>query len=366
MSRIQTDRRGIEARPDPEGERLAGALDASVEHLGAGAEALESGTIEERVRAGRLSAENAAIAGRLLAKPGLVGPGEDWLRAAETMPAPELRRRVNERLEQSAQGVPEVVAVTVHVPPRTRSDFARARVLASREAGMSLTEGQTFALIVDRYLDSADERRRAPGSRRLGPTIGQPGDRYVPAAVRRAVLDRSDDRCEVTGCPHRVFLELAHIEPHAGGGSRETDNLVRLCHAHHTQFDAGCIRIARWRSGGDGRDGRDGRGARPVFCNARGVEITAGFAVDADAGAASGGASPRTDPSAEPHAAPGAGTGGYDVERTTRWGSGADPGPRSRGTDGERQAAATQVSERPPPPWTVTRTRRGARRRRCG
>src|SRR6185295_4965642 len=117
-----------------------------------------------------------------------VKPGEDWLAKAETMPVPELRRRVNARLEEVAQGVESVVSVTLHVTQKTRESFARARVIASREAAVALTEGQTFTLLVNHYLDAKDERRRGEGERRVGPTAEQPQDRYIPAEVRRAVL----------------------------------------------------------------------------------------------------------------------------------------------------------------------------------
>ena len=154
---------------------LGRAIDAPLDALGDTSEEGSAVSLEDRIRAGRLSAENAASVGKLLAKPGLIGPGENWLRAAETMRVHDLRRRVNERLEQAAQGVPEVVPITVHVPARTRDDFARAGDLASREARTRLTEGQTFALIVSRFLDATDERRQTPSGRaaivwKLGPT----------------------------------------------------------------------------------------------------------------------------------------------------------------------------------------------------
>ena len=221
-------------------------------------------SVEERIRSGVLHPENAAVAGRILAKPGLIQPGEDWIRKAETLRAPDLRRQVQARVEQAAQGVPEVVPVIVHVTERVRVDFRRAQSLASREAMTWLTEGQTFTYIVQHYLDAVDETRGAvgTGTRRVGPTQDSPRDRYIPAAVRREVMDRSGDRCEVPGCPHDAFLEFAHVRAHADGGSREADNLVRTCHAHHTQLDAGCLVLSEWRD--------DGTARRPVFRDSNG------------------------------------------------------------------------------------------------
>jgi len=132
-------------------------------------------------------------------------------------------------------------------------------VIASREAELSLTEGQTFALIVHHYLDSHDVLRRGQMSRRTGDTAERPDDRYVPASVKREVLERSNDHCEVPGCALRTFLEYAHIEAHAKKGSREADNLLRLCERHHTHLDADVLHFAGWHEG------------RPQFRDVHGV-----------------------------------------------------------------------------------------------
>jgi hypothetical protein len=163
---------------------------------------------------------------------------------------------------------------------------------------MSLTEGQTFTRIVRYFLDARDERRRSPGPRRTGSTSSALGERYVPAEVRRRILARSGDRCEVPGCALDTFLELAHVTAHADGGNREADNLLRLCHVHHTQLDADRLLFGGWR------------GERPVFRDPRGLELTG----------------------------------------TTALAS----GPRERADDladavVSRRAQAAQVSERPPP-----------------
>jgi hypothetical protein len=258
-------------------------------------------TVEDRVRAGRLTVENAAFVGRLYAKPGCVRAEDDWFRCAETLTVPELRRRVNERIEEVAQGVPEVVALSMHVTRTAREDFHRARVIASRSAGLILTEGQTLTLLVREYLDLHDDACRGARDRRVGPTSEAPDRRYIPAAVKRAVLERSGDRCEVPNCTHRTFLEFAHRRPHACGGDREEQNLLRLCHAHHVQFDADVLLFAGWRDG------------RPTFRNARGEDLRSN--------------APRVPPQTAP-----------PVE-------GVDDARPLAG------AAPLQVSERPPPPW---------------
>jgi 5-methylcytosine-specific restriction endonuclease McrA len=205
--------------------------------------------VEARVRSGKLHPDNASLIGKLFEDGSLVRDGEDWLGLAQSLPTRELRARVRERLEEAATGRRPLVSLTLHVTERTCDAFARARVLASREARTTLSEGQTFAAVVEHYLDGKDELRRGSSERRVGPTSERPRDRYIPAAVRRAVLERSGDRCEVPGCAHRIYLEFAHLVPHRARGSREEDNLVRLCRTHHVQMDAGLLQWTRRPSG---------------------------------------------------------------------------------------------------------------------
>jgi hypothetical protein len=56
--------------------------------------------------------------------------------------------------------------------------------------------------------------------------------RTIPAALRRALLER-DQTCCVPGCDIREALEIDHIHPVAEGGITSLENMVRLCHWHH-------------------------------------------------------------------------------------------------------------------------------------
>jgi hypothetical protein len=76
--------------------------------------------------------------------------------------------------------------------------------------------------------------------------------RYVPMAVRREIYERQGRRCAIPMCEHTLFLELAHVVPHASGGSREADNLILLCSSHHIMFDLGSFTLS-------------GTAAQPVF-----------------------------------------------------------------------------------------------------
>lgn len=223
--------------------------------------------VEQRVVERAMSTENATTLGRLLRQVPDIDADEraQWTRRAETQSAWKLRRLVRERIEEAAQG--EVtVPIALQVTERARDDFRRARELASRRAGQWLTEGQTFALVVRRFVHAEDQRfvgekrRRVAGT--AGPVEGRPRTRYVPAAVKRAVRERADDCCEVPGCSSATFLELMHVGvAHRDGGSREADNLALGCSTHHFLLDAGVIRFAGWRDG------------RPVFRDRCGREL---------------------------------------------------------------------------------------------
>lgn len=346
MTLIQADRRKIEAEADPEGERIARdlagryldtrlqlarvlvrlhrrgtyhltaassivhyavglgipagearmlvdlgrTLDTEVEVPGAPGDESRTARVEDLVRTGRISAENAAVVGKLMEKPGLIRPGDDWFRRAATQSPHELRKAVSARIEQVAQGSSDLIPVTVHIPQATREEFRRAQVIASREARLALTEGQVFGVVVRHYLNAKDPCRRGEGSRRVGATSERPDDRYVPAAVRQDVLARSGDRCEVPGCTFDTFLEYAHLAAHAAGGDREPENLVRLCHVHHVQFDADCLRFGGWRHGHPIFRDLRGRelGHRPVVGAAGRAAGAYGAEADDDAGGASG------------------------------------------------------------------------------
>ena len=214
-------------------------------------------SVEDRLRDGEMSFDNAAQLGRLLAKPGLVPAAERdaWVRAAATMTPRQFARHVAKRLEESAQRE-RTVYLGLEVGEGARDDFRSARKLASRQAGRMLTEGETFSLVMRRYVRAHDERLVGAKERRVGPTAELPWVRYVPAAVRRAIRVRAGDRCEVPGCSNDVFLELMHVgTSHAERGAREERDLALGCSTHHVLLDAGRLRFLGWTAEGHPRFG---------------------------------------------------------------------------------------------------------------
>ena len=65
--------------------------------------------------------------------------------------------------------------------------------------------------------------------------------RPIPAAIKRAVLERDRHRCVV--CKKTASLHLHHYKHVAQGGPNTTGNLVTLCANHHTAVHAGLVKI---------------------------------------------------------------------------------------------------------------------------
>jgi len=215
--------------------------------------------LEKLVSGGRITVAAGSIVAEVLADPRLLHPDDDWLGWAEREPTSALRRRVRRRKEEIALCAELVLPFETFVSLKGRDDFDRARIVASRRAGRSLTRGETLETVVDHYLDTFDENRVRPGERRCLPTEMVDG-RYVPIAVRREIYERQGQRCAVPMCEHTTFLEKAHVVAHASGGDREADNLVLLCSLHHLFLDVGTISMS-------------GTAAEPKFFDALGRDF---------------------------------------------------------------------------------------------
>jgi len=63
-------------------------------------------------------------------------------------------------------------------------------------------------------------------------------ERYVPAALRRAVFERDGGRCTYVSasgerCSETHYIELHHLRPYALGGEHSEENVALRCHAHN-------------------------------------------------------------------------------------------------------------------------------------
>ena len=71
---------------------------------------------------------------------------------------------------------------------------------------------------------------------------GANGSRTIPAAVRRAVVERDGEQCAFIGanghrCTSRAFLEFHHLVPFEHGGAASVGNIALRCRAHN-QYEA--------------------------------------------------------------------------------------------------------------------------------
>lgn|GEM_PF-2703271 len=245
--------------------------------------------IEDQVRGGRMTVEAAGCVGEVLATPALLRDGDDWIRWAQTETTKVLRCRVQQRKEEVRLGDEPAFPITVYVGSRGRDDFARVRSVASRRAGYALTPGEAFEVANTHYLETYDDDRVTPGDRRV-PSTALLSGRYVPREVRREVFARQKGRCAVPFCAHDMFVEMAHLVPHAFGGSREADNLLLLCSSHHRDFDEGWLTV-------------EGTAATPLFFDRSGHDLTQRFGSGPggpDAGMEPPAGGPATDGGPEP------------------------------------------------------------------
>jgi hypothetical protein len=159
-------------------------------------------------------------------------PGRQDLAAT---PGPQSRRTVVTPL------APELYKLQVTLTRETHEKLRRAQALARH----ALPGGDVGA-ILDRALtlliDDLERRRFARvASPRPCPGESTASGRHIPAAVRRAVWQRDQERCAFVGragrCCEIAFLEFHHVAPYADGGEATVDNLELRCRAHN-QYEA--------------------------------------------------------------------------------------------------------------------------------
>lgn len=203
--------------------------------------------LESRLLEGAVPLRSAVFLGRLAQVEGALRPDDRWLHLAATRRVREVRREAEARIEEVKRRVPRVVEITVHVTGEESERFDRARVLASRRRGRSLTKGEAFVELVDHYLESDGLESATPAARRMGPAADHPERRTIPREVLRRIRQRSADACEYPGCTNRVFVQKAHVRrSKAAGGAQELEDLANLCTLHHTLHDAGRFHLVGW------------------------------------------------------------------------------------------------------------------------
>ena len=113
----------------------------------------------------------------------------------------------------------------------TKEVFEKLNVVKGRMANSIQGELSMEAIIsglIERYL--------SPKERKSLKLVSD--GRYVPASVKRKVLERDSGQCcyqsrDGTRCCQTKYLHIDHITPFARGGKTELSNLRLLCPAHN-------------------------------------------------------------------------------------------------------------------------------------
>jgi 5-methylcytosine-specific restriction endonuclease McrA len=135
----------------------------------------------------------------------------------------------------------ELYRLQVTLPRETHDKLRRAQALARHAL-----PGGDVGSILDRALtlliDDLERRRFAHvASPQPSRGDGTASGRHIPAAVRRAVWQRDQERCAFVGragrCRETAFLEFHHLTPYATGGDATVENIQLRCRAHN-QYEA--------------------------------------------------------------------------------------------------------------------------------
>ena len=135
---------------------------------------------------------------------------------------------------------PERYKLQVTIGVETRAKLRRAQDLLRHT-----NRGADEAAVIDRALTllvrQLEKVKYGRTDRPLPARRADPGSRYVPTHVRRAVSARDGDRCAFVGldgrCTETAGLQFHHRIPFADGGPTTVDNLELRC-APHNSYEA--------------------------------------------------------------------------------------------------------------------------------
>ena len=99
--------------------------------------------------------------------------------------------------------------------------------LAETESGVRLSADAVRRIACDAKVDWVLESEGRP----VG--VGR-RSRHIPPWLMRLLRHRDLGTCRFPGCERRRWLKAHHLVHWADGGATDLDNLVLLCHAHHT------------------------------------------------------------------------------------------------------------------------------------
>ena len=152
--------------------------------------------------------------------------------------------------EAPAAEPPKPAQVEALAPARYKVSFTASAELREKLERLrslmrsSVPDGDLAAIIEEAVTEKLErvEARRFGKTKSPRKSVAQSdtsaGSRYIPAAVRRAVVARDGNRCRFVNaagkrCDERSGLEFHHDEPHGLGGDRRLENIYLLCRTHN-------------------------------------------------------------------------------------------------------------------------------------
>jgi hypothetical protein len=150
------------------------------------------------------------------------------------------RRQVEQQVAALRPNAPDLIPLRIRVSRETHDKLLRAQELLRH-----VVPDGDVAEIFDRALTSLiagiEKKKLAQVARPRRGRALKMGSRTIPAAVRRAVVQRDGGRCTFVGeqgrCAETGFLEFHHIKPFAKGGAPTVENIQLRCRAHN-QYEA--------------------------------------------------------------------------------------------------------------------------------
>jgi hypothetical protein len=186
-----------------------------------------------------------------------------------TVSAPSLfDSAVRHRPDGVASTVTSAPVIQPLAPERFKVQFTAGAELRRKRERLQKLMSADLAQVIERAVSEKLERverkrfglTKSPRKKSL-PEDKPTTDRYVPAALKRAVYIRDEGRCRYTDaagqrCKERDRLEYHHRFPYALGGQHTLRDVCLMCHAHN-QYEADCdfgrAVMAQHRSGSGGR-----------------------------------------------------------------------------------------------------------------
>jgi hypothetical protein len=192
---------------------------------------------EEMVRRHEATIEGVAAVGSILHHPQVASHVDHWVERVKS----ETTRDVIEAVRKQAAEL-RVGQTTFTARFRLTHDdivgFRRARKVACRKNGKTLSWDEAFRYLVQYFLKHEDPLWVKPGKRRMPDTTGaKKGD--FPAEVKREVEARTGGKCAIATCDNDIYTQRAHLCPRCKGGGFEAWCTCELCWPHHQDYDAG-------------------------------------------------------------------------------------------------------------------------------